>query len=110
MRIEPGGAVTRTGLDTNQHWRVAGVRGLQSRGIFKTVAGDNPIIGVSRCDQHRRIMCLCINIMIWRIRKQCRKFLRIVGGTVVINPEAADRKFVKAQHVHYANCRDRGSE
>jgi hypothetical protein len=47
--------VTCFGLDPDERWFVAALRGLQGRGELEAVCRHNPIIVIGSCDERRGI-------------------------------------------------------
>lgn len=73
---------------------------LQSGGVFEAVAGDDAVVGVGGGDEGSGINGSRFQIMVRRIGVEGFEFFGVVGGSIVIYPEASGGEFLKSEHVH----------
>ena len=55
-----------------------GITDWDGSGVFEAVARNDAVVGVGRRHQYCRVVRAALDVVIWRVRIQCRKFLRVV--------------------------------
>src|SRR2546430_8869459 len=75
-------AVVGPRLDPNQDGSLAGLRGLERRGIFETVRQHHAVVVVGRCDERGGVFYRGRDILYRRIRLNWFVILRVVPNVV----------------------------
>lgn len=92
-------AVAGVGFDVHVHRRVARRRFGDPRAEFTRVHRIDATVRFRRRDEHRGIALAVAHVVVRRIRAQKYGIARVVGVTVLGDPQTRDQELVKAQHI-----------